>query len=346
MKPWKAGTPTWHLGFLHSYNLLMFLGIIFSFLTVAYFWWRNKWNWEHLQIILIISIPSAIFGARFYTLIFDGGWETWYKLAGMSIYGGVIGAIIPSGVYLYMRRHTLDWRQVFSIILPAVLLGQTIGRWGNFDNHEVYGKIVDGSSLNWLTFIKPHMYIYHPGEVIDINNPLVDHVYVDNVSVYAAYRAPIFFYESMFNLLGYILLVWVLNLKNWLRPGVTGSLYMVYYGIVRLVLQTQRDSSKMNTSYFGDSGISVNLVVSSLLIIIFGIIAILWQFNLGYSFELKGKKIVIWHKKEYKREYIKGKFMILGKDIQGFWRYEHIRDVKHESKKEINKRVSKKRNKG
>ena len=297
---WVASSPSWSWYFFHSYNILMMLGILLSFLTVAYFWKRQKYSWDNLQVLIILIIPSAIIGARFYTLIFDGGWATWYKLAGMSIYGGVIGALIPGGIYLYIRRNTIDYRIVLGMMLPAVLLGQTIGRWGNFDNHEVYGKLVSGSSLNWLTFIKPHMFIYHSVENLDPTNPLVKAITdMSGNHYHAAYRAPIFFYESMLSFAGYLVLIWVFLDRGITMPGVTGGLYLAYYGVIRLILQTQRDSDPMNTSYFGHSHISVNLVVSSILIIIGIFIAVTWQWNLGLKIKIKGKEITLWPKKEY-----------------------------------------------
>ena len=331
---WVAGSPSWSWYFFHSYNILIMVGILASFLTVAYYWKRQKYSWETLQIILIIIVPSAIFGARFYTLIFDGGWSQWYNLAGLSIYGGVIGAAIPASIFVYTRRSILDLRTAFGIIIPVILIGQAIGRWGNFDNHEVYGKMLgkDGSSLNWLTFIKPHMKIYHAE--------------IGGTST-VGYRAPIFFYESMLSLLGYLVIVWVLQDRGISKPGVSGGLYFAYYGIVRLILQTQRDPSPMNTSYFGDSGVSVNLVVSILLIIAGSFLAITWQFNIGISITIKGKKITLWPKKEYEKVYAK-------KEVRRCWvgkKYERtfvIYDTKDQakvSKRKINKEVSKKVNK-
>ena len=234
VKAWERGEATWHLSFLHLYPITMMLGVIASFLTIAYFWKRQKYSWEILQILTIIVVPSAIFGARIWYLIATGShWSFlgFFRFEGLAIQGGVMGALIGGGTFIWFRRHAVDIRTVIGIVMPAVLIGQAIGRWGNFDNHEVYGKIInDGESLNWLTFIKPHMYIH------------------DTLGTH--YRQPFFFYESMLNLLGYILIVWVVLRRNKLKPGVTIPMYLIWYGIVRLImepLRTETDIMKLGT---------------------------------------------------------------------------------------------------
>ena len=222
---WNRGTPTWQVSFLHMYPILMMVGVIASFLTIAYFWKRQKYSWEILQILTIIVVPYSIFGARIWYLIATGSEWTFFgffKFQGLAIQGGVMGALLGGGTFLWFRRHAVDMRTVAGIIMPAVLIGQAIGRWGNFDNHEVYGKIIDGDahSLDWLTFIKPHMLIS------------------DKFGVH--YRQPFFFYESMLNLMGYMGIVWVLLRRNKLKPGSTAAIYLIWYGITRLVMEPMR----------------------------------------------------------------------------------------------------------
>lgn len=70
----------------------------------------------------------SIFGAKFYTLVFDGGWSSWYVLSGLSIYGALIFSIGSGVIYIYFVRHVVDFRTVLSIVLPTILIGQAIGR--------------------------------------------------------------------------------------------------------------------------------------------------------------------------------------------------------------------------
>jgi phosphatidylglycerol:prolipoprotein diacylglycerol transferase len=247
---WLRGQRAWELSFLHPYSISIFLAIIASFLSVAYFWRRQKYSWENLQIILIIVIPSSILGARFWTVMAQGGWNNFFTFQGLSIHGALIGAIITGVPYIYLRRNTLDMRTVFSIILPNVILGQAIGRWGNFGNHEVYGQIVNENSLNWMGSMKNHMFID------------------------GHYRQPLFFYEFLTSIFGYLFLILILLRKNWLRPGVVASLYLVWYGIVRISLEEIRNSKAI--MYWGS--IPVSYFIAWLTTIVGFIITIWFQF--------------------------------------------------------------------
>lgn len=255
---WNRGTPSWEVGFLHTYPLTMFLGVIISFLTVAYFWHKQKYSWELLQIILILVIPGGIIGARLWFLISEGGWNQWYFLSGLSIQGGIMGASIFVSPFLYYRRNVIDIRTAIGIILPSIIIGQAIGRWGNYDNHEVYGEVVSGSSLDWMGEMKKHMYIE------------------------GQYRTPLFFYEFLTSTIGYLLIIWVLLRKNWVKPGVTAALYLIWYGIVRASMEPLRDP--VDIMKWGSLPISLFLAT---IMILLGIgLAVWWQFLSPKKYDL------------------------------------------------------------
>ena len=260
---WDKGEKNWEVSFLSVYPITMFLGVLCAFLSVAYFWKRQKYSWEILQVLLIIIVPSSIVGARLWYLISEGGWNQWYHLQGLSIHGGVMGALLCAVPYIYSRRHAIDMRTTLGIIMPSVILGQAIGRWGNFANHEVFGAIVDGDSLNWMGAMKSHMYISVNGE--------------------AAYRAPFFFYEFMTSAVGYIFMVLILLRKNWVKPGVTAAIYLLWYGIVRIAMEPYRDESDIMR--WGSMSISVFIAALSIVI---GALSIIWlQFGIPKKMDRK-----------------------------------------------------------
>ena len=245
---WARSQKAWDVGFLHTYPITMFLGVLISFLTIAYFWKKQKYSWEILQILVILIVPGSIIGARLWFLIAEGGWEQWYFLSGLSIQGGVMGALIAGSPFLYFRRHVVDMRMVYGIIIPNVIIGQAIGRWGNFANHEVFGGIVSGDSLNWMGAMKSHMFINH------------------------AYRAPFFFYEFISSMIGWIIMTWILLRKNWVKPGVTGAIYLIWYGIVRISMEPLRvevDIMKWGT-------LPISTLLAGMMIVI-GVILFIWM---------------------------------------------------------------------
>ncbi len=173
----------------------------------------------------------AILGARIWNEVDQAinnpnyNWRNWYKVweGGLSIQGGVVLAVIVDLTYVYFKRDKIDIRKTCDIIIPTILIGQVIGRWGNYANHEVYGRI-DYSGASSLIF----------GKAFAENMFLKD----ENGT---GYRYPLFLYESIINLFAYIILVWVINQMSLLKPGATAPLYFVWYGLVRIAMEPLRD---------------------------------------------------------------------------------------------------------
>ncbi len=253
---WRRDEQLWTLGntSFSLYPIMIFTGIILAFLTVCYFWKRQKYPWEILQVILIIAIPTAILGARIWFIIFDSpsSWNQFFVFSGLSIHGAIFFSTLAVLPYLYSKRHVIDVRTALGMIVPAIFIGQVMGRIGNFTNHEVYGPVVDKGSLDWLGWIGIQQNMYIEGN----------------------YRAPFFLYEIFGTLTGYILVVWILLYRNWVRPGVTAGLYLVIYGIIRVIMEPLRDPMDMTIT----GGVQVS-TVTSILMIIFGMFLIgWWQF--------------------------------------------------------------------
>ena len=218
------------------YPFCIIIGMFLSILTVAFFWRKEKYPFELLLKIIIIVIPTSILGARLFYIFerliynpsdpFPG--SAWYAIweGGLSIQGGVVVPTIL--VLLFVRKHKdiIDIRKAFGMILPTVLIGQAIGRWGNFANHEVYGKIVEEWEVSWLgPFISSHMFI------------------ADVAGATPYFRAPLFLYESLSSMLGYILIVWVILNLGLTKPGTPGALYLIWYGITRVAMEPLREES-------------------------------------------------------------------------------------------------------
>ena len=182
---------------------------------------------------VLICVPLAILGARLYYVIFE--WSQFYvagnfiqtfkniigltdngfQLAGLSITGGVIVAIIF--VIIYTKKRKMDTFVIFDFLAPGLLIGQICGRWGNFFNQEAFGGIISDQTFSWLQYIIP---------------PFI----MDKMFIAGAYRHPTFLYESMWNLLGLILIL-IGRRKN--KKANTGDFicfYLIWYGIGRSCL--------------------------------------------------------------------------------------------------------------
>lgn len=200
---------------------------------------------------ILIAFPLAIIGARIYYVIFDWSYYASQPFSevfaiwngGLAIYGGLITGAIVLFVFSYYRAiNPLDFLDVAA---PGVMIAQAIGRWGNFINQEAYGKIVD--NLNYLpSFIKNQMYID------------------------GSYRVPTFLYESLWNLLGFIIIMALRHRPRFLKQGEIAFFYLIWYGCGRFVIEGMRTDSLMLF------GIRVSQWLSAILIVI-GIALIIWR---------------------------------------------------------------------
>lgn len=140
---------------------------------------------------------------------------------GLAIQGGVIVALIYS-IY-FMKKHRVPFLVVGDAIMPTVLIAQAIGRWGNFVNQEAYGQVITEAKINAYhlpSFIKNGMYIN------------------------GYYRQPTFLYESVLNIIGFLLIVFVVS-RIFKKEGCQFYAYFIWYGITRFIVETYRSDSLM-----------------------------------------------------------------------------------------------------
>lgn len=177
--------------------------------------------------VLLFGAPSAIVAARIYYVAFT--WDQykndlWKVFAiwegGIAIYGALIGAIICA-VILVRRRGYNFWR-IADICAPGLIVGQMIGRWGNFVNQEAYG----GETT--LTFLRDRLHL--PSFIID-------QMYIDGVL-----HHPTFLYESVWSL-GVLILLFILRRAKFLRSGELFFSYFILYSIGRFFIEALRTDS-------------------------------------------------------------------------------------------------------
>lgn len=199
--PWGI---TSDYGWFHVYAFTMFFGMIVSILFSWYKLHKHKVPTDGFILAVVLIIPTSLFGGSFFgkedPLNPIGFWKKFaFWEPGMSIHGGVLFGVIVGLVFfsLYKHKTKVSLWVYGDCIIPNILLGQVIGRWGNFFNHELLGAIVgysnilDASSisaLSWLpAFIRDNCFQLLGGEPEMTANGL----YI--------FRAPIFLYESMAN---------------------------------------------------------------------------------------------------------------------------------------------------
>ena len=211
---------------------------------------RKKIDPDAIIDFILIAFPLAIVGARLYYVFFEWGYYSQHLgeifaiwNGGIAIYGGLLtGALV---LYLFSRRRLIEPIDFLDIAAPSVMIAQSIGRWGNFFNQEAYGAAV--KSLNYLpSFIRDQMYID------------------------GSYRQPTFLYESIWNLLGFLLILILRRKPQFLRQGEITAFYLIWYGFGRMIIEGMRTDSLMF------AGLRVSQWLSMILILV-GLAVILYQ---------------------------------------------------------------------
>ena len=233
-------------------------------------------------------IPIALVGTRlwyvvcnldqFPTFLDVLGYDTTthtINLSGLAVQGGVVFGVVWGFIYFAFikKRYPLGFH--FDLIIPSILIGQALGRWGNFFNGEVYGITVNRSYLKW--WIQKFIIDYCTG------TGTASQAGAENVHI------PLFYIESIINIIGFILIAYVIwrFWKKGRKPFQVGSLYFIWYGTVRLCLEPLRDPEYI-------MGEQYNVRTSMIMSIIYIIV--------GLSFFIYGA--IKYHKVPYERIYI------------------------------------------
>ena len=210
---------------------------------------RKKINPDDIIDFILIAFPLAIVGARLYYVVFEWGYYSQHLgeifaiwNGGIAIYGGLLtGALV---LYLFSRRRLIEPIDFLDIAAPSVMIAQSIGRWGNFFNQEAYGTAV--KSLNYLpSFIRDQMYID------------------------GSYRQPTFLYESIWNLLGFLLILILRRKPQFLRQGEITAFYLIWYGFGRMIIEGMRTDSLMFAGLRVSQWLSMILILVGFAIIIY-----------------------------------------------------------------------------
>lgn len=209
---------------VHIYALCILTGIVACLWLTARRWEAQGENPERVLDVAMWAIPFGIVGARLYHVLitdpasyFGAGTDPLdvFKIweGGIGIMGAIsVGAL---GAWLACRRYGMSLVRFADAAAPGILLAQAIGRWGNWFNQELFGK---PTTLPW-------------GLEIDASSVNFPQGYAPGTLFH-----PTFLYESVWNLLGVGLLLW-LGRRGVLRLGQTFWAYVAWYGVGRLLIE-------------------------------------------------------------------------------------------------------------
>lgn len=209
------------------YGLIITCGIVLAFLYAHLRSKQDGVSFDDLTDIALYTVIFAIIGARaYYVLTSLDKYDSFSEMiaiwnGGLAIYGGLIAGTIT--VFVCCRIKKLSFYKLGDAVVPGVMIGQILGRWGNFFNGEAYGGIVSEDSP--LYFIRMGLY---PHDLVDSYGRM-------------AYVHPTFLYESLWNLLGFILINLVYKKKKF--DGQIILMYFTWYGFGRMFIEGLRTDS-------------------------------------------------------------------------------------------------------
>ncbi len=207
------------------YGVIIGIGVLCGVLLAAYVAKKEKMDADMIWDFAIYAIIFSIVGARIYYVVFQ--WDMYkdnlieilnLRKGGLAIYGGVIAAFITLWVYCKIKKQS--FLQVADVCVPGLVLGQAIGRWGNFTNREVFGEYTN--SLLAMRI---------PVDAVrssDISESIARNI-VDGTNYIQVH--PTFLYESLWNLVLLLLMLCYRQHKKF--EGEQWLLYLGGYGLGR-----------------------------------------------------------------------------------------------------------------
>ena len=247
--------------------------IAFGFLLAVLFGGRTAYVWninlDKMIDVLIFGTIGAIVGARAYYVLFKWDYYSQHiseipKIweGGMAIYGGIIGGILCA--YFVCKFEKLNFWNLLDMVGMSLLIGQGIGRWGNYANQEAFGGI---TYKNW-GMMSDTVVSY-----ISANKAEFGLEGVDNVAEYIAendlYVHPTFFYESVWCILGFFVLYIILK-KFRKFSGQLFLCYGLWYGTERLIIEGMRTDSL----YIGNTNLRASQLLSLAIVLVCGVLLV------------------------------------------------------------------------
>ena len=216
---------------IYYYSIMILLGVLIGSLLVTKEAEKHNISKNKISDMLFYTIIFGIIGARLYYVLFNLNYyskniidiiKVWE--GGLAIHGGII--VGSAYVIYYTKKHNLNTLELFDICVPGILIGQAIGRWGNFFNGEAHGPITTLEHLQ---------------------NLHIPNFIINGMNINGNYYMPTFFYESLICIICLIIII-LLRKTRILKKGNITSIYLIWYGIGRFIIESYRtDSPMMNT---------------------------------------------------------------------------------------------------
>ena len=235
------------------YSFLILVGIILAIFLAEKEAKKFKYDKDFIFDLAFWIIIFGIIGARLYYVIFNfelykndllGIFKVWN--GGLAIHGVIIVGLITLLVYCKIKG--VKPLRVTDIAVPSLIIAQAIGRWGNFFNGEAHGPVTTLANLKEL---------------------FIPQFIIDGMNIGGVYYHPTFLYESLWCVLGFIILLIVRKFYKSLKCGQLTCIYLMWYGAGRLVIESLRTDSLMLGSLKVAQLVSIGMIVVGVLFFLY-----------------------------------------------------------------------------
>ncbi len=239
---------------IHIYSICILIGILIAYKLILKESGRQGIKENDISDLFFYMVIFGIIGARIYYCLFNLDYymsnpidilKVWE--GGLAIHGGIIAGIIT--IFVYARKKQLNILLLFDIIVVGLIIAQAIGRWGNFFNGEAHGPI---TSLNYLSSLHLPRFI------------------INGMFINGEYYIPTFLYESIWCLVGFLLMICLRHVKG-IKIGYLTGFYFIWYSLERFFVEGLRTDSLMI------GGLRIAQAVS-IIMFVFGILLLIYSF--------------------------------------------------------------------
>lgn len=202
--------------------------------------------------LIFWTVIFGIIGARVYYVAFNLDYylsdpieilKVWN--GGLAIHGGILGGLLF--ILFYTKKYKIRTLKVTDMAVVGVIIAQAIGRWGNFFNGEAHGPETTRAVLESIKLIPKFV--------------------IDGMKIDGIYYIPTFYYESLSCIFGFIILLLIRKIFEYLRVGQLTGVYLVWYGMTRFIIESLRTDSLMLGSFKVAQIVSVILFIIGLILI-------------------------------------------------------------------------------
>lgn len=215
------------------YSVLILIGIILGFILASLEGKKFKLPEDFIFDMGFYVVLFGIIGARLYYVIFNFSlykdnlidiFKVWN--GGLAIHGGIIAGLITLLIYCKLKK--VNPFRMTDIVVPSLIIAQAIGRWGNFFNSEAHGPATT---------------------LLNLQNLHIPSFIIKGMNINGIYYHPTFLYESLWCLIGFIVILLIRKFYKYLKTGQLTCVYLMWYSVGRLFIESLRTDSLMLGSF-------------------------------------------------------------------------------------------------